>query len=107
MLAIRGGVLQGSAISADEVESLATLPPLDVLRGQVLGAIVAPLKAFAGLVTAPLRNLVGLIDARIEQLGGAARAPAGSSPGRPARRACRGGSTDSEPKRAATEEQEE
>ncbi len=71
ILAIRGGVLQGRSVTAEEVESLATLPPIDVLRGQVLGAIVAPLTAFLGLVSAPLQSLHGLIDARIEQLGGA------------------------------------
>jgi len=71
VLAIRGGVLEGRPMTAAEVESLATLPPLDVLRGQVLGAIIAPLTALLGLVTAPLQNLHGLIDARIEQLGGA------------------------------------
>jgi large subunit ribosomal protein L10 len=72
VLAVRGGVMQGRAMSAEEVESLATLPPAEVLRGQVLGAIVAPLTTLAGLLDAPLRNLVGLIDARIEQLGGEA-----------------------------------
>jgi large subunit ribosomal protein L10 len=71
VLAIRGGVMSGRTMSAEEVESLATLPPIDVLRGQVLGAIIAPLSAIAGLVNAPLQNLYGLIDARIEQLGGA------------------------------------
>jgi large subunit ribosomal protein L10 len=70
VLEIRGGILQGRAMSADEVETLAKLPAEDVLRGQVLGAIVAPLTALAGLLNAPLQNLVGLIDARIEQLGG-------------------------------------
>ena len=70
VLEIRGGVLQGRAMSAEEVATLATLPPEDVLRGQVLGAIIAPLTALAGLLNAPLQNLVGLIDARIEQLGG-------------------------------------
>jgi large subunit ribosomal protein L10 len=70
VLEIRGGVMQGRAVSAAEVESLATLPPAEVLRGQVLGAIVAPLTTFAALLNAPLQNLVGLIDARIEQLGG-------------------------------------
>ena len=70
VLAIRGGVMEGRALTAEEVESLATLPPVDVLRGQVLGAIVAPLTALLGLVTAPLQDLYGLIDARIEQLGG-------------------------------------
>ena len=70
VLEIRGGILQGRAMTADEVQSLAKLPPEDVLRGQVLGAIVAPLTALAGLLSAPLQNLVGLIDARIDQLGG-------------------------------------
>jgi large subunit ribosomal protein L10 len=68
VLAIRGGVMSGRAMTAAEVESLATLPPADVLRGQVLGAIIAPLSAFAALLNAPLQNLIGLIDARIEQL---------------------------------------
>jgi len=70
VLEIRGGILQGRAMTADEVQSLAKLPPEEILRGQVLGAIVAPLTALAGLLSAPLQNLVGLIDARIEQLGG-------------------------------------
>jgi len=70
VLAIRGGVLQGKVVSAEEVETLAALPPIEILRGQVLGAIVAPVNALLGLVTAPLQNLYGLLDARIEQLGG-------------------------------------
>jgi large subunit ribosomal protein L10 len=70
VLEIRGGIMQGRAVTAAEVESLATLPPAEVLRGQVLGAIVAPLTTLAGLLNAPLQNLVGLIDARIDQLGG-------------------------------------
>ena len=69
VLAIRGGVLEGRILSAEEVESLATLPPVEILRGQVLGAIVGPVNALLGLVTAPVQNLYGLIEARIEQLG--------------------------------------
>ena len=76
VLEIRGGVLQGRTMTAAEVESLATLPPLDILRGQVIGAIVAPVSALAGLVNAPLQNLYGLLEARIEQLGGADAAAA-------------------------------
>jgi len=68
VLEIRGGIMSGRAMTAAEVESLATLPPVDVLRGQVLGAIIAPLSSIAALFAAPLQNLVGLIDARIEQL---------------------------------------
>jgi len=70
ILAVRGGVMQGRAITAEEVEELAKLPAADVLRGQVLGAITAPLYAIVGLFTAPLQDLHGLIQARIDQLGG-------------------------------------
>jgi large subunit ribosomal protein L10 len=70
VLEVRGGVLDGRPITAADIENLAKLPPLDQLRGQVLGAVTAPLYAIVGLFTAPLQNLVGLIDARIEQLEG-------------------------------------
>jgi large subunit ribosomal protein L10 len=68
VLAIRGGVLEGKSLTAAEVESLAKLPPADVIRAQLVGAIVSPLTTVVALMTAPLRDLAGLIDARIEQL---------------------------------------
>jgi large subunit ribosomal protein L10 len=68
VLAIRGGVLEGKSLTAAEVESLAKLPPADVIRAQLVGAIVSPLTTVVALLAAPLRDLVGLIDARIEQL---------------------------------------
>ena len=68
ILSLRGGILQGQPMSADQVRDLAALPPADVLQGQVLGAVVGPLNAIVGLFTAPLRELVGVIDARITQL---------------------------------------
>jgi large subunit ribosomal protein L10 len=85
ILAIRGGLLDGSPIGEDEVKNLATLPPLDVLRGQVVGAITAPLMTVVGLISAPVRDLIGLIDARIEQLQAqgdtsASEAPAAEEP---------------------------
>ena len=68
VLTIRGGVMQGRSITGDDVESLAKLPPIEALRGQVVGAITSPLYTIVGLFTAPMRDLVGLVDARIEQL---------------------------------------
>jgi large subunit ribosomal protein L10 len=68
VLQIRGGILDGQQIGEDEVKSLATLPPTDVLRGQVVGAVTGPLMTVVGLFTAPLRDLVNVIDARIAQL---------------------------------------
>ena len=76
ILSIKGGILQGAPLAADQVVELASLPPYDVLQGQVLGAIVGPLTSIVSLFAAPLQNFVGLIDARIDQLGGAEAAPA-------------------------------
>jgi large subunit ribosomal protein L10 len=68
ILEIKGGILQGAPMDAAQVVELASLPPADVLQGQVLGAIVGPLNEIVGLFAAPLQNLVGLLDARVEQL---------------------------------------
>ena len=68
VLTLRGGILEGKTLSGEEIDRLATLPPLDVLRGQLVGAVVAPLTQLLGLVSAPLRDLHGLIEARIKQL---------------------------------------
>jgi large subunit ribosomal protein L10 len=76
ILEIKGGILQGAPMDAAQVVELASLPPADVLRGQVLGAIVGPLNEIVGLFAAPLQNLVGLLDARVEQLGPAEPAEA-------------------------------
>jgi large subunit ribosomal protein L10 len=68
VLQIRGGILDGQQIGEDDVKSLATLPPTDVLRGQLVGAVAGPLMTVVGLFTAPLRDLVNVLDARIKQL---------------------------------------
>jgi large subunit ribosomal protein L10 len=68
VLSLKGGLLQGQPVSAEEVQKLAALPPADVLQSQVLGAVIGPLNAIVGLFTAPLRDLVGVLDARISQL---------------------------------------
>ena len=70
ILEIKGGILQGAPMDAAQVVELASLPPADVLRGEVLAAVVGPLNAVVNLFAAPLTNFVGLLDARIEQLGG-------------------------------------
>jgi len=68
ILTLKGGILQGETITAEQVRDLAALPPADVLRGQVLAAIVGPMTAIVGIFAAPLRDLVGVLDARMSQL---------------------------------------
>jgi large subunit ribosomal protein L10 len=68
VLVIRGGLLEGDTVGDAEIKRLATLPPADVLRAQLAGAVAAPLTTIVGLFTAPLRDLVNVLDARIKQL---------------------------------------
>jgi large subunit ribosomal protein L10 len=68
VLVIRGGILEGDAVTDAEIKRLATLPAADVLRAQLAGAVFGPLTTVVALFTAPLRDLVGVIDARITQL---------------------------------------
>ncbi len=70
VLELKGGILEGTPMDAAQVAELAKLPPADILRGQVLGAIVGPLTEIVSLFAAPVQDFVGLLDARIEQLGG-------------------------------------
>ena len=67
---VRGGVMQGRAMTPAEVETLATLPAVEVVRAQAVGAIAAPLSTVVGLFNAPLRDIVGVLQARIDQLQG-------------------------------------
>jgi large subunit ribosomal protein L10 len=68
ILSIRGGVLEGRVLTAEEVETLSKLPSIDVVRGQTLGTIFSPIMTFIGLFNAPARTFVGLVEARADQL---------------------------------------
>ena len=67
-ITLKGGLLEGAEIGADDLKQLAKLPPPEILRAQLVGAVAGPVTAIVGLFTAPMRELVGVIDARIRQL---------------------------------------
>jgi large subunit ribosomal protein L10 len=56
--AIRGGKLQRSVLSAQQVEALASLPSREVLIAQVVGAIASPLAGLATVLAGPIRGRV-------------------------------------------------
>jgi large subunit ribosomal protein L10 len=58
-----GGVLGSSVLNADGVKSLATLPSLDQLRGQLIGLIQAPATKVAGVLAAPAGQLARVFNA--------------------------------------------
>jgi large subunit ribosomal protein L10 len=93
VLEVRGGVMEGRAITEADVQNLAKLPSAEALRGQVVGALAGPVTTLVGLFTAPLRDLVGVLDARIRQLqeqGEAVEADAEPAEERPAAEASAG-----------------
>jgi large subunit ribosomal protein L10 len=71
ILAIRGGILEGRVIGAEEVSRLATLPPMEQLRAELVGAIGGPLAQLVGVLNGVLQTLVGTLEARHEQLASA------------------------------------
>jgi len=68
ILTLRGGVLSGKTMTGEDVEELSKLPPVDTIKSQLVGVIIAPLTQLLALIQAPVQDLVGLIDARITQL---------------------------------------
>ena len=82
---IRGGAIGGTTIDLDAVTRLATLPPRDVLLGQLAGGFASPLSTMAGLLSAPLRNL----GYALSQLRDQRRPPEPTQPDGPSRPARR------------------
>jgi large subunit ribosomal protein L10 len=76
-LVIKGGVLDGRPLTADEVRRLADLESREVLLAKLAGAMKASLTNAAYLFVAPLSQAARTIDAlRIKQEEGAAPAAA-------------------------------
>ena len=62
-LVILGGAVGATALDANGVKALATLPSLDELRGKIVGLLVAPATKIAGIVQAPAGQLARVIGA--------------------------------------------
>lgn len=67
---IRGGFLDGKLLSRAEVDQLAKLPPLEELRGQLVGAINSPLSGIVSVISSPQRGLVNVLDQYAKRLQG-------------------------------------
>jgi large subunit ribosomal protein L10 len=72
-LVIKGGVLDGNPLSADEIRKLADLESREVLLAKLAGAMKASLTNAAYLFVAPLAQAIRTVDALREKL--AAEAP--------------------------------
>jgi len=68
ILVIKGGILGDKIISADEVASLAELPPREILLAQVLGTIQGPAGGITRAIAGSIRSVLYVLKARVEQL---------------------------------------
>ena len=60
---VTGGVMEGKALSMEELDVLSSLPSREVLLSQIVGSIVAPHKGLLGVLNGLSRNLVQVINA--------------------------------------------
>jgi large subunit ribosomal protein L10 len=63
LLVIKGGVLDGRAISADEIRRLADVEPREVLLAKLAGAMKASLSGAVALFAAPLSQAARALEA--------------------------------------------
>ncbi len=65
-LKIKGGYLEKQALTPEGVKALAELPPLPVVRGQLLGMLLAPASKLARTLAEPGRMIAAVIKAHAE-----------------------------------------
>jgi large subunit ribosomal protein L10 len=66
-LKVKGGYLQNRPMSAAQVSALANLPPLPVMRAQLLGTILAPASQLARTLAEPARQIAAVLKGYADQ----------------------------------------
>jgi len=69
---VKGGFIAGKALSSAQVKALSDLPPLPVVRAQLLGVLQAPAGKLVRTIAEPARGLAGVIKAFSEKAPAAA-----------------------------------
>ena len=70
VLSIKGALLDGQVMAAEQVITLANLPSRDQLVAQVLQALQGPIYSLHQVLSAQLRGLVTVLDGRLKQIQG-------------------------------------
>jgi large subunit ribosomal protein L10 len=65
-LKVKGGFLEKQPLTADGVKALADLPPLPVVRAQLLGTLLAPASKLVRTLAEPGRMIAAVIKAHAE-----------------------------------------
>ena len=68
---ILGGAMGKTALNADGVKALASMPSLDELRAKIVGLIQAPATKVARVINAPASKVARVVQAYASKSGGA------------------------------------
>ena len=68
VMSIKGGFMGDRALTAQDVETLSSLPSKEVLLGQVLAGMQRPIYGLVNVLAAPIRGIMGVLQARMKQL---------------------------------------
>ena len=84
-LKFKGGVMNGDTLSADDVRTIARLPAREVLHGQLVGTIAAPLSGLVRTLNAMIAGIAIQLQQIAEQglVSGEAPAPEAAAPEEP------------------------
>ena len=80
LLEFKGGVLNGEALSADDVRSIARLPSRDVLNAQLVGTIAAPISGLVRTLNALIAGVAIQLQAIADQGLVSGEAPPAEAP---------------------------
>ena len=69
---LKGGLLEKQALSPEQVKALAELPPLPVVRSQLLGVLQAPASKLVRTIAEPARSLASVFRAFADKAEAAA-----------------------------------
>lgn len=68
-LQLKGGVLGGKPLTADQVKALASMPPKEVIQAQLLGLLNAPAQNLVSVLANANRQILNVLVAYKDKLG--------------------------------------
>ena len=71
-LTVKSGYVDGRAVTAEDVQRLATLPSREQLLSELAGGLQSPLQGLLGVMNSMLTQVVGVLEALREQRATAA-----------------------------------
>ncbi|PIR69709.1 MAG: 50S ribosomal protein L10 [Candidatus Niyogibacteria bacterium CG10_big_fil_rev_8_21_14_0_10_46_36] len=60
-LQVLGGIYEKGFVGMETVKMLASIPPREVLLGQVVGSIASPLSGFVRVINGPVQGFIGVL----------------------------------------------